>query len=287
MVTLQDITDNPDALQDFNTLPRVERIRVITQIDPTFKDLKLQDRFEVLNHIEGMENKQSSIKQEVFNQATQAIGATAPAMIAKGATSPAQLGGAAGVGLQTGSLQRAKEALSPEFQPKSGEKLGYYGGQAAGGLVAAPLEAGLARAGEVAMSPSASSIGNAITGLETKAGIKQIVTEIPSNPAQYVNAIKNALEKGANFSLQNLANAEEQLQRIIEKRALAGSKSQALAIKIRNQIKNQLNDQIEGRANLMKQYGTAKTKEEIIDDLKQLIKPQAYIKKLSSILTEK
>lgn len=284
MATLEDITSNPDALKDFNTLPRVERVKVITQIDPTFKDLKLQDRFEVLNHIEGMgnktpDNKPLSTSQQFMEVGKQAIGSTPPALIAKGGKAiselPSQIGGATGVGLQTKSLERARAALSPEFQPKEGEKLGYYGGQIAGIFAGAPLEA---KAADIALAPTARTTGKMIEGLETAKGISQRLPSMPKDIRGYVNNVHKALDEGRQLSLQELADAEERLSTIIKNepgklasllgtKSELGTKGKALASAAKKEVTDLLHKAIEGRAKLFEQYGDAKQRSNIIKSL--------------------
>ncbi|MBK8467988.1 MAG: hypothetical protein IPL32_19410 [Chloracidobacterium sp.] len=65
---------------------------------------------------------------------------------------PGRVGRAAGVGIQTGSMDKAKEAFAPDYQAPVGERAGAAGGQVAGEI------AGLAAGGAFLKAPKAAGL---------------------------------------------------------------------------------------------------------------------------------
>jgi hypothetical protein len=221
MSTLQDITNNPEALADFNSMPRNERVKVINQIDPGFKEMKLKDRFEVLDHIEGVAPKPQGVMQEVghaFNPLR-----TVPK------TMEAIRGGLAGTGVGVekaittpGSfservqqaLLSASPAIKPGYKPQPGEKLGYYAGKyspellgigKAGAEVAAK---GIETLGAPTVKEAYESLDSVLAKKGVEPGMSQITENTPKAIAEYASNTKKALTQTLNKGREFLADAE-------------------------------------------------------------------------------
>lgn len=117
MASLQDVFNNPEALKEFNSLPRTERIKVINSTDPDFKQLKVSERFKVLDTLEAhqptqayetLKTAQTKVGQQMGSfaqRAMQAIGKVPSAL----SQVPIMAAGAAKIGQEI--VEHPKEAL--------------------------------------------------------------------------------------------------------------------------------------------------------------------------------
>lgn len=111
MASLKDIASNPDMLEDFNSLPRSERTKVITQFDSSFSSLPTKERFNVLNHLEEMTTAGKIRKEDVGVEQPPEMKALKGTV---GALSGVATGGLAGAGAKAigGGLAKAGESLT-------------------------------------------------------------------------------------------------------------------------------------------------------------------------------
>lgn len=155
MADLNDVFNNPEALKEFNSLPRTERIKVIGSTDPDFKQLKVSERFKVLDTLEVHQptaayealksaQTQTASKLGSFAQrAMQAVGKV-PGPLSQ---VPIMAAGAAKIGQE--AVEHPKEAL-----------------EVAGGLAATPFTGG------ASLIPTALAVGagTGIGNLTAQAG---------------------------------------------------------------------------------------------------------------------
>lgn len=214
MDTLKDIINNPEALSDFNGMSRQERIKVINQLDPDFKQLKLKDRFDILDHLEGV--KPPSMTEKVAEKLLPG-GGTAVRGIQK--VNEMARGGLRGLGVGAevaattpgsfkeramAALQAATPAIQPGFKAPEGQKIGasigenlpeILGTMATGAPVAAK---GAEKLGELAETLGAKSIKDSYAALgkvlEEKE-IQELPSFVRSNNPQYIDTLAGYWDK--------------------------------------------------------------------------------------------
>ena len=159
-----------------------------------------------------------------------------------------------GVGLQTGDIQRAAEAVKPEFKPKEGERLGSFVGEHATDIIggAAALQ-GL----RPYVLPSAKRASTALGTIESKAGLKLRPTvEIPpSKRAEFLEEVAQVDPKGMN--LQDLRDTMQTVKSV-KKAATKVPETQVFAGQLEDKLRAELTRRLPERAAPAAEYARAK-----------------------------
>ena len=220
-MALNDILNNPEALADFNSLPRNERTVALGKMDSDYKQLKLKDRFYVLDRIEGHAPKPQGVMAEVGHALNPLR--TVPKTI------EAVRGGLAGTGVgvekaittPSSFSERVQQALlsaapatKPGYKPQEGEKIGYYAGKYFPELLSVGKTGAeaVAKGAETLAAPAVKEAYESLDAMLTKKGIEpgtsQITENTPKAIAEYAANTKKALTQTLNKGREFLADSE-------------------------------------------------------------------------------
>lgn len=171
-----------------------------------------------------------------------------------------------GVGVQTGDLQRAAEAVKPEFKPREGERLGSFLGEHATDIIGGT--AALKGLKPYAF-PNAKKAGAAIEAIESKAGLKlrPTVEVSPSKRAEF-------LEEAARIDPEamSLQDLRDTMQSVSAVKDAAGKvkATQKFAGQLEDKLRNELTRRLPERAEPAAEFGRAMRRKESVSGVKKV-----------------
>lgn len=179
------LISNPDALNDLNNLPRNERMKAISQLDPDFSNLKTKDKFNVLDSLES--HNPSGVGAGDFERSSaypnSRITSTPPevqAAITAGLTPP----------LVTKPIEAGVNA---------GEKVASFASRVKNAL------------GAPTVRESYDSLAETLAKHGIEPGTSEITENTPKAIADYAKTTKSLLKLGENKGREFLADEETEL----------------------------------------------------------------------------
>lgn len=289
--SISDLLANPAKLEQFKGMSPEAQDIVLTKLKPDYENYSKAGQLLIKNRLYRMVPSQPqpmSTKQGIVDVAKDAVNQIPFVQVMKGGgEAPSKLGGAVGVGLErlktapgktfldkgSVALNRANEALKPDFKPQEGEKIGYYGGQIAGSLALPTGAVGKEAATASSMLKEAKAGYNA---LDAASGIKveEVAEKLATASKQdLVNIVKSASQKLDKIGELTAQEAKEATEAAGELSKSGSDTVRAIYSQAREKLAKALNQAQEGaRAQLNQQYSRALDAQSLRDAILQRAK---------------